>query len=114
MHEASITQSIVDTVLNTIALEKVTGCVTAINLTVGVCQGLIPESMQMFFDMAKPGTPLEHAKLIVETQAMVARCPKCETEHNLDIPVMYCPNCEQPMELIKGREIIISSIEVEE
>ena len=113
MHEASITQSIITTVLDTITKEKVTGTVKNVNITVGVCQGLIPESMQMFFDMEKPGTPLENAELIVKTQPMVAICNQCKTEHELDIPIMFCPDCGSPMELIKGREINISSIEVE-
>jgi len=113
MHEAAITQSIITSVLDTVAKEKVTGIVTSVNITVGVCQGLVPESMQMFFDIEKPGTPLENAELVVNIQSMVARCNECDTEHNLDIPVMYCPDCGKPMELIKGREIIISSIEVE-
>ena len=88
--------------------------VIAVHVTVGVCQGMVPESMQMFFDMEKPGTPLENAELVVTAQRMMAHCPKCKTEHELDIPVMYCPDCGQPMDLIKGNEILISSIEVED
>lgn len=114
MHEASITKSIIDTVLDTVAEKKVTGTVKAVYITAGVCQGLIPESMQMYFDMEKSDTPLENAELVVNTQGMVARCLKCNTEYELVIPVMYCPNCGESMKLIKGNEIIISSIEVEE
>ena len=83
-----------------------------VNITVGVCQGLIPESMQMFFDMEKVDTPIESAELKVNVQGMVAYCSKCEKEHKLDIPVMFCPDCGEQMSLIKGKEIIISSIEV--
>ncbi len=114
MHEASITQSIIDSVLDTIAEHKVTGEVKVVNVTVGSCQGLIPDSMQMFFDIEKPNTPLKNADLFINVQGIVASCPKCKTEHNLDIPVMFCPDCGEPMNLIKGNEIIISSIEVEE
>ncbi len=114
MHEASITESIIDTVLAAIVQENVTGEVININVTVGVCQGLVPDSMQMFFDMEKPGTPLENTKLVITTQEMVAHCPYCDTEHKLDIPIMYCPDCGKPMNLIKGKEIFITSIEVEE
>ena len=114
MHEAYITKSIIDTVLNTVAEEKVTGVVKAVYITAGVCQGLIPESMQMYFDIEKSDTPLKNAELIVKTQGIVAYCQKCNTEHEIDIPIMYCPDCGEPMKLIKGNEIIISSIEVEE
>ena len=65
MHEASITKSILDTVLGIITEKNVKETVIAVHVTVGVCQGMVPESMQMFFDMEKPGTPLENAELVV-------------------------------------------------
>ena len=68
MHEAAITQSIVDSVIDTLSEQHVTGNVTEIVVTVGVSQGLIPESMQMYFDMAVPDTPLEEARLNVVVQ----------------------------------------------
>ncbi len=114
MHEASITDSIMKSVLDTLDTENVSGNVTAVHLTTGVCQGLIPESMQMFFDMAKPGTRLENAELVVHSQNMVAHCPECGCDHELDGPVLFCPDCGSPMELIKGNEIIITSIEVDD
>jgi hydrogenase nickel incorporation protein HypA/HybF len=114
MHEASITQSIIEMVSNTLLEQKIQGTVTKIHITTGVCQGLIPESMQMFFDMNKMGTLLEPASLIVTIQGMVALCAHCKTEHELSVPVMYCPLCGEPMKLMKGNEVIISSIEIEE
>ena len=94
--------------------EGIEGNVVAVHLTTGVCQGLIPESMQMFFDMVKPGTLLENSELIINSQKMVAHCPKCNVDHELDGPVLFCPDCGSPMELIKGNEIIITSIEVDD
>jgi hydrogenase nickel incorporation protein HypA/HybF len=114
MHEASITDSIINSVLETLDKENVHGKVTAVSLTTGVCQGLIPESMQMFFDMAKHGTRLENAELLINSQKMVAHCSDCDCDHELDGPVLFCPNCGSPMELIKGNEIIITSIEVDD
>ena len=114
MHEASITRSIIDTVLDVIAAQKVEGMVTAVNITVGVCQGLIPESMQMFFDIEKPGTLLENARLAVEVKRMVAHCQSCDADHDLDLPVMFCPDCGKPMKLVSGNEILVNSIEVDE
>ncbi len=114
MHEAAITKSIIKTVLNTVSEKKITGDIKAVYITAGVCQGLIPESMQMYFDMEKSDSLLKNAELVVNTQGIVAYCMNCDTEHELDIPVMYCPDCGKPMKLIKGNEITISSIEVEE
>ena len=114
MHEGSITKSIMDTVLSTAAEEHITGTITEVQVTVGVCQGLIPESMTMYFDIEKTGTLLEQAELAVNVQGMVAHCPACDTDHKLDVPVMYCPDCSTPMNLVKGHEILITAIEVEE
>ncbi|MEW5816185.1 MAG: hydrogenase maturation nickel metallochaperone HypA [Spirochaetota bacterium] len=114
MHEAVITRSIMDTVLETVRKERITGTVVSVRVTAGVCQGLVPESMQMYFDMEKPGTPLKNAELIVETQRMAAFCPACEKEYTLDEPVMFCPDCGGIMKLLKGTEILVASIEVEE
>ncbi len=113
MHEAAITHSIIKSVLQTVADENVDGYVTHVYVTVGVTQGIVPDSMQMYFDLEKPATILENAELVITTQGMVARCGECGKEHELEIPVMYCPDCASPMELIKGNEIIITSIEVE-
>lgn len=112
MHEASITDSVMATVLDTIAHEGIEQPVTAVHLKVGVCQGIVPDSMEFFFDMAKVGTLLEGARLVVETQGVVARCNECKAEHVLDAPVLYCPECGSPMEMICGDEILITSIEV--
>ena len=114
MHEASITESIVLTVLDILDREPVAGTVTGVGVTVGVTQGLVPESMQMFFDMAKPGTALEHAELKVHAVGIAGRCPVCDEEHELDMPVMFCPSCGGPMDLIRGNEIMVTEIEVED
>ena len=114
MHEASITESIMDAAIAEVEKDGITGRVVKVNVTTGVCQGLIPESMQMFYDMEKPGTPLEGSELVITVQPMVARCPACGADHELDIPVMFCPDCGGTMELIKGKEILITSIEVED
>ena len=112
MHEGSITSSIIETVFDTLDAEGLDGPVESVHITVGVCQGLVPESMRMFFDMEKPGTRLDGAELIVTVQGIVARCPACEREHELEIAVMYCPDCGTPMDMIKGDEILINEIEV--
>jgi hydrogenase nickel incorporation protein HypA/HybF len=113
MHEASMTSSIIGSVLETLREQDIDGTVTSVQVTVGVCQGMVPDSMQMFFDMEKPGTVLEHAELVVTAQGMVARCNDCSREFDLEIPDLFCPRCARPMELLKGNEIIITGIEVE-
>jgi len=113
MHEASVTSSIVSTAIDAIRTEGLDGTVTAVHITVGVCQGLVPESMKMYFDIEKPGTPLESAELVVTIQGMVAHCSSCGVDHTLELPLMICPDCGNPMTLVKGNELLITEIEVE-
>lgn len=114
MHEASITESIMHAAVHEIEQSGLTGRIKAVHVTAGVCQGLIPESMRMYYDMEKPGTPLADSELLVTVQPMVAHCPACDEDRELDVPVMFCPECGETMELIKGKEILITSIEVED
>ena len=114
MHEASITQSVIDTVLDTVRQECGLCRVTSVHVTVGVCQGIVPESMKMFFDMQKPGTLCENAELVITIQKMEAHCPSCDRDRELDIPILYCSECGTPMTLKKGDEILVTTIEVDE
>lgn len=113
MHEGPTTQSIIDTAIVSLAESKVTGRVVSVHVTVGVTQGMVPDAMQMFFEMQTPGTPLEGAELVVTLQGIVGHCAACDTEHELDEPFMMCPTCGGPLKMIKGKEILLSSIEVD-
>jgi len=114
MHEGAVTRNIMDLVLRTLEQKGIDAPVTAVNVLVGVSQGLVPDSMRMFFDMEKPGTPLAGAELNVQLQPLTARCPACDKEIEIDAPVMICRRCGGPMDLIRGAELVVSSIEVEQ
>jgi len=114
MHEASVTEGIFDTALQAVEDNHLTEPVKAVHVTIGVTQGLIPESMQMFWEMIRPDTPLAQAELVLHVQPMVAYCPACQIERQLDAPVLFCPDCGGPMEMIKGKELVVTSIEVED
>ena len=114
MHEAAITQGIIDTVLETIREHGIDVPVRKVNVTIGVCQGLIPESMQMYFDMATEHTPLAGSELVLTVQPIVAWCRGCKHELELSEAVLICPQCAFPMDLRKGTELNVSSIEVDQ
>ncbi|MDP8256249.1 MAG: hydrogenase maturation nickel metallochaperone HypA [Candidatus Alcyoniella australis] len=114
MHEPGITRGIMDTVLETLERERIESVVRKVNVTIGVCQGLVPDAMQMFFEMERPGTPLAEAELVIELQPMIAHCPTCDKQHQLDLPILFCPECGSQMELIQGKELLVTSIEVDQ
>jgi len=114
MHEAAITKAIMDSVLKIVDEQGITAPIQAVHVLAGVCQGLIPDSMQMFFNLTKSETPLADAELIVTLQKMVAHCPQCARDEDLEVPVLFCSHCGGPMELIKGKELLLTAIEVKE
>jgi hydrogenase nickel incorporation protein HypA/HybF len=114
MHEGSIAESIIDSVTETVEEQSPGASVREVHLLIGVAQGVVPESLQFFFDEMKADTPLAQAALHIETQPIVGRCASCDADHTLDMPVMYCPVCGAPMEMAKGNEIMITAIEVDE
>jgi hydrogenase nickel incorporation protein HypA/HybF len=114
MHEAAITQGIIDTALEAIREHEITQTVRKVCVTVGVSQGLIPDSMRFFFDLVKGDTPLADAELDITLVSMVARCPACAEEFPLANPILLCRKCGGPMELIRGKELMVTAIEVDE
>jgi hydrogenase nickel incorporation protein HypA/HybF len=114
MHEGAIVQAIIDSTLAAVRERQIAGRVNAVRVTVGVCQGLVPDAMQLFFDALKIGTPLADAVIEVTLQGMVAHCDACRADHQLAEPVLFCPTCGRPMELVKGKEILLTTIEVNE
>jgi hydrogenase nickel incorporation protein HypA/HybF len=114
MHEGAIVQAIVDASLAALRTNGATGKVKEVRVLVGVCQGLVPDAMEMFFEMQSADTQLAGAKLAVELQSMVARCATCRHDFDLPEPIMFCPQCGRPMEMIKGKEVLLQAIEVEE
>lgn len=114
MHEGAITRSILDAALAALAENEVRGTAREVRVIVGVCQGLVPDAMKMFFDAFKAETPLAEAELVVELQRMVAHCPSCQKDFERDEPILICEECGSPMNLIKGKELLITAIEVEE
>ncbi|MDP8223759.1 MAG: hydrogenase maturation nickel metallochaperone HypA [Candidatus Lernaella stagnicola] len=113
MHEGATTQSIIDSTLASLEEHDLAGKVIAVCVTIGVTQGMVPEAMQMFFEMQTYDTPLEGARLEVTLQGIVGQCESCAKEFELDEAYMICPECQGPLLMIKGKELLLTSIEVE-
>ncbi len=114
MHEAAITQGIIDTALAAIREHAITQTVRKVCVTVGVAQGLVPESMRFYFDLVKPGTPLADAQLEIELLPMIAHCAACAQNFPLNVPLLICSQCGAPMELVQGKELRVTDLEVDE
>ena len=113
MHELSITQSIMDIVLNHAKAAQAKK-VTRINLMIGELSGVVSDSVQFYFDFLKKGNAAEEAILDFKLVPIELRCRDCQTTFHPDDSAWICPNCQgSSLDVIKGQESYIESIEVE-
>ena len=113
MHELTITQSVLNIVTKN---AEAAGAhqVTAINLVVGELTGFIDDSIQFYFDMLGPGTLAEGAKLVIRRVPALLRCRICSEEFGLREGSWLCPQCSAVGgDVLRGREFLVESIEVE-
>jgi hydrogenase nickel incorporation protein HypA/HybF len=113
MHELSIALNILD-----IAEEQAQrhgGRVGAIHLKLGRLSGVVKEALISAYDLAREGTLLAEAELVVEEVPAAVYCPACAAERApVSAQELYCPACGTPTpEIIRGRELDVVALEIE-
>ena len=113
MHELGVTENIVN-----IALAKATEAqatkVIQINLMVGDLSGFVTDCIQFYFGPLSKDTIAQGAVLHFESVPTQLRCRDCSTIFHPQDTLWACPKCQgQSIEIFKGRELYIESIEVE-
>jgi hydrogenase nickel incorporation protein HypA/HybF len=112
MHELSVALSILE-----IAAEEAQrheGRVRAVHLKLGPLAGVVPAALMSAYELARDGTPLADAELVIEPVSAVAYCPECATERALaSIQQLFCPECGRPTpNIVHGREMEIVALEI--
>jgi hydrogenase nickel incorporation protein HypA/HybF len=108
MHELSITQSVIDAVV-----EKMDGAtVKSVRLEIGKLSGVVPDSVRFCFDVICAGTMLEGARLDIDETPGCARCRDCDEEFPLNDMIMLCPCGSANVEVLAGQQLRIKSVEV--
>jgi hydrogenase nickel incorporation protein HypA/HybF len=115
MHELSIAASIVDAVTESAAAYP-GARVKEVRLRLGALASVIEDSLQFCWGITVEGTPLEGAKLVVQTLPVIAHCAACGKDGELEsLQSFRCPHCGEPTtDLRQGRELEIESIEIDE
>jgi hydrogenase nickel incorporation protein HypA/HybF len=114
MHELSIALSIIDGV--TEEAERRGGVrVGAVHLKLGPLSGVDKGALSFAYELAREGTCVEKARLVVEDIAVVVYCPSCCADRTLeDLQRFCCPVCDSPTsQVVHGRELEISALEIE-
>jgi hydrogenase nickel incorporation protein HypA/HybF len=113
MHELSIALGIVDAAGEE-AARRPGARVAAVHLRVGALSGVVPEALRSAFELAREGSALEEAELVIEQVAVVAFCPVCAEEREVAFPRLCCPVCSTPTpEVRRGRELEVVALEIE-
>jgi hydrogenase nickel incorporation protein HypA/HybF len=115
MHEMGIAMEIVDIAKASIPADMQGARVQRVNLQVGRLSAIVPDSLLFCFDLVIKDTPLEGAELSIEEVPVVARCKDCQTQWTVTEPVFICNACQSgAIDMLSGRELDITSIEIED
>ena len=110
MHELSITCSIVELVANTAKGRKV----HRVTVEIGQLSGVVSDSIALWFPEVAKGTGVEDASLDIREIAAIARCEACDAEFPTPSMLTPCPCGSFRFTRLKGEELNVKSIELEE
>ncbi len=113
MHELAIAQSIIE-IAEKEAKKHNSSTIKKIKVQIGEFSGVVKEALEFSFEIAKNGTSAENAQLEIETVKFKAICKTCNfTLETIEDFNLFCPNCEDVLEIVSGREMKIEYIEIE-
>jgi hydrogenase nickel incorporation protein HypA/HybF len=112
VHELSIATAIVEQAAE-LARADGTESVSAVTVRVGELAGVVPEALDFAFEVARDGTALAAARLVVERVPARAWCEPCAEEFPVGMPPFFwCPVCDRPAPTLRsGRELQITRVE---
>ncbi|MDQ3576094.1 MAG: hydrogenase maturation nickel metallochaperone HypA [Actinomycetota bacterium] len=108
MHELSITQSVVDAVMEHTRGDRV----TKVRLQIGKLSGIVPDSVRFCFDLIAADTPLAGAVLEIDEPLGRAHCKGCGDDFGLRDLILLCPCGSADVEVMAGTELAVKSVEV--
>jgi hydrogenase nickel incorporation protein HypA/HybF len=114
MHEMSIAVNILE-IATAEARSAQAKTINNIDIDVGELAGIELESLLFCFETARKSYPeTANSQLNVQRIDGLAHCHKCSKNVPADFFVATCPDCGQSgLELIAGRELKVSSINVD-
>jgi hydrogenase nickel incorporation protein HypA/HybF len=113
MHELALAQSMLRIALAEAAKHRATK-VLEIRIKAGALAGVLPESVQEYFNIISADTVAKQARLIIEKMPAVITCLDCGASSEAERFAFTCPACNSShIRLIKGREFYVDSLEVE-
>ncbi len=113
MHEYALTKRIVE-IINRAAEKNGAKRVNSVKLMIGENTGIMPDSVQVYFEIIAQGTPAQDAKLHLNIVQTEMRCKVCNNNFLKPRFSFTCPDCGElgsPTET--GNECFVESVELE-
>lgn len=108
MHELSITESVVQSVVERMGKAKV----LRVSLEIGTLSGVVSDSVKFCFELVTDGTTLAGARLdVIETPGR-GRCRDCGDEVEMQDLLAMCPCGGVEFEVLSGQQLRIREVEV--
>jgi hydrogenase nickel incorporation protein HypA/HybF len=109
MHELAITQSVIDVVRERTGGRRV----VEVRLCVGALSGFVPASMELCFEIATTGTPLDGARLDFEEPPGRILCRSCGNEQEVSDRLLLCTCGSADVVVLSGDQLHLISVELE-
>lgn len=110
LHELSVAREIIEIVreeMTRLKLKKV----EVINLRVGALTELNHDSLLFGFEASVANTPLDGAKLVIESVPIKGHCRSCTKEFEVEEFVFICPHCgSSDLKVLEGEELDIDHL----
>lgn len=108
MHELSLTESVVDTIVERMGEARV----VRVALEIGALSGVVADSVRFCFDLVTEGTTLQGATVEVDEPPGTVRCRACERETRVTDLLAVCPCGGLEMDVVSGDQLRITEVEV--
>ena len=114
MHELSIAQNIVKIVNQEYEKGEYSEKVKFVYFSAGKMNAIIPESLQLNFNIVKlKYKELADSTLVIEEKAVIIQCQNCEVEVEINEPDFSCQNCgSTDIKIVQGKDMFVDSFEV--
>jgi hydrogenase nickel incorporation protein HypA/HybF len=112
MHELSIAMSLIEVAEEEAQRRDAT--VVAIHLQLGPLSGVVKEALLSAYDLAREGSAMASARLVIQEMPIIAWCPHCEAAQTIaSVQLLSCPSCgTSTPDLRGGNELLVTGLEI--
>ncbi len=124
MHEYSLAQSLLESLRAYLREHPVPGRIRKVHVRKGELLVLSEWALSQAWRILAEGTELAGSELAVENVPVRVRCPSCgyagearylaEEGWHMAVPILSCPRCNAPVEVVDGRDLAIVGLTTEE